>query len=97
MLAGARLRKKRAAIDAPTAVVDAGVEVGGADAEQRRDPGSKSEAAPACAGKAYDVTDGQPRNPQAFLDEILDGLGAETLKLSKTGGGEGGRGQWCMI
>lgn len=81
MLAGARLKKKRAAIDAPTAAADVGADVGGADKEQRGGPGSsKNEAAPACAGKAYDVTDGQPRNPQAFLDEILDGLGAGTLQ-----------------
>lgn len=79
LLAGARLKKKRAETDAPNAMVDVGADVEGADAEQRRGPGSKSEAAPACAGKAYDVTDGQARSPQAFLDEILDGLGAETL------------------
>ncbi|CAM9957726.1 unnamed protein product [Ectocarpus fasciculatus] len=87
LLAGARLKKKRAAIDTPTAAADVGTDVGRADAEQRGGPGSsktrssKNEAAPACAGKAYDVTDGQPRNPQAFLDEILDGLGFATSKV----------------
>ncbi|CAM9312451.1 unnamed protein product [Ectocarpus sp. 4 AP-2014] len=81
LLAGARLKKKRPETDVPNAMVDVGADVGGADAEQRRGPGSKTEAAPACAGQAYDVTDGQPRNPQTFLDEILDGLGFTTSKL----------------
>lgn len=30
---------------------------------------------PACSGQAYFVTDGQPCNPQAFMDDILEGLG----------------------
>lgn len=37
---------------------------------------SSTRAAPACSGQAYSVADGQPCNPQAFLDGILDSLGA---------------------
>lgn len=37
---------------------------------------SSTRAAPACSGQAYFVADGQPCNPQEFLDGVLDGLGA---------------------
>jgi len=42
---------------------------------------SSNMGAPACSGQAYFVTDGQPSNPQKFLDGILDGLGAVAKAL----------------
>lgn len=41
---------------------------------------ASTRAAPACSGQAYFIGDGQPRNPQAFLDGILDGLGAVVVE-----------------
>ncbi|CAM9542570.1 unnamed protein product, partial [Pylaiella littoralis] len=43
--------------------------------------GMAAAAGPACSGQAYFIGDGQPRNPQAFLDGILDGLGFATTKV----------------
>lgn len=41
---------------------------------------------PACVGQAYFVADGEPCNPQTFMDSVFDGLGERLLQGWKRGG-----------
>ncbi|CAM9901056.1 unnamed protein product [Scytosiphon promiscuus] len=90
LLAGGRLRAPLA-ITSPAAEGEHAESVdGNVDGDADADPaakarrlgcsGSGGEAVPACSGRAYSVTDGQTRNPQAFLNDVFDGLGFATSK-----------------
>lgn len=85
MLAGASLKK---------VTQDSATRQGKFDGDEVKDPDAGAEnvdeagvrstrstgSAPECSGQAYFVGDGQPCSPRAFLDGILDGLGAVAVE-----------------
>lgn len=70
------------------ATLEAGRTDRGSSSKRRTGAAGAAGAGPACSGQAYFIGDGQPYNPQAFLDDILDGLGAV-----RCGGARGGAGR----
>lgn len=45
--------------------------------------GTGAAAGPVCSGQAYFVTDGRPCSLQAFVDDVLQGLGACARRREK--------------
>lgn len=56
----------------------------GAAAAASGQVGGMGAAGPACSGQAYFVTDGRPCSLQAFVDDVLQGLGNERSIIDRS-------------
>ena len=71
-----RVRQIHATVLAGTKLAEGAAAAGGQVGGSGWGTGSAA-AGPACSGQAYFVTDGRPCSLQTFVDDVLQGLGAD--------------------